>query len=122
SGGSNYKGVTDLNQPVYVRSKTVTDARGNKTVYEYDQWKNVLKVTHPDGATVANTWQTHYARPLTSTDERGLVTAYTYDNRGNLLTLTEAKGTVDERITRYTYDDHGQVKSLTTGESAANLT
>src|SRR5690606_15759229 len=121
SGGSSMSHpLADL--PVYVRSKTVTDARGHKTVYEYDQWKNVLKVTYPDGATVSNTWQTQYARPLTTTDERGVVTAYDYDDKGNLLTLTEAKGTADERVTRYTYDAYGQVKTITTGESAANHT
>jgi RHS repeat-associated protein len=122
AGGGSYLGRDNNSQPVYVKSKTVTDARGNKTLYEYDQWKNVLKVTYPDASFISNTWFTNYANLHTHTDENGVVTGYQYDSKGNLLTLTEAKNTSDERITRYTYDDYGQLKTITTGESAANNT
>ncbi len=109
-------------QPLYIKFKKDKDARGNTTTTEYDQWKNVVSITHPDGSRMTQTWHNQYALPLTKTDERGVVTAYEYDAKGNLLTLTEAKGTPDQRITRYTYDEFGQVKTKTTGESTANNT
>ncbi|MCP4995671.1 MAG: RHS repeat protein, partial [Gammaproteobacteria bacterium] len=89
-----------LQDPIYVKSKTVTDARGNKTIYNYDRWRNVTKRTNPDGTTVVSSFNTAYGLPLVVTDERGIVTDYAYDGNGNLKTLTEAKGTGDQRITR----------------------
>lgn len=106
----------------YIKTKIESDARGNKTVYYYDQWKNETQVDYPNGTSISRTWHSKYDFPLTETNEKGIVTAYEYDDKGNLLTLIEAKGTVDERITRYTYDQYGQVKTVTTGESAANNT
>ncbi len=111
-----------LDPPGYVKQKVITDARGNKTTHDYDQWKNEVKITYADGTSISRTWHAKYKLPLTETDENGTVTAYDYDEKGNLLTLTEAKGTADERITRYTYDEFGQVKTITTGESATNNT
>jgi len=111
-----------LNPLSYIKTKIVTDARGNKTTHEYDQWKNEIKVTYPDETSISRTWHSKYAFPLTETNEKGIVTAYEYDQKGNLLALIEAKGTDDQRITRYTYDQYGQLKTITTGESAANNT
>ncbi len=108
--------------PIYIKSETTIDARGNKTVREYDQWKNEIKVTHADGSTITRTWNVEYGLPLTVTNERGVVTEYEYGDRGNLLTLIEAKGKPEERTTRYTYDDYGQMLTMTTGESAAGKT
>ena len=108
--------------PIYVKHETTVDSRGNKTTREYDQWKNEISITHPDGSRVIRTWNTKYALPLTTKNENGVITAYEYDHKGNLSTLTEAKDTEDERVTRYTYDEYGQLKTRTTGESAANNT
>lgn len=120
-GGGGKMAAFDLfDKPVYVKSKILTDVRGNKTRYEYDQWGNILKLTHPDGAAVSATWHTKFELPLSETNEKGITTSYEYDDKGNLLTLTEAKGTIEQRITRYTYDQYGQVKTITTGESTAN--
>ncbi len=115
--------LPDALDPIpYVKQKIVTDARGNKTTYFYDQWKNEVKVVYADGSSISKTWHEKFALPLTETNEKGVVTAYEYDDKGNLLTLIEAKGTPDERTTRYTYDEFGQLKTETTGESVANNT
>jgi RHS repeat-associated protein len=109
-------------EPAYVKTRTVTDARGNKTVYTYDQFKNILKIERPDGSTVASQYNTNFSLPTRVTDERGITTTYAYDSRGNLLTIVEALGTAAERTTTYTYDSYGQRKSMTTGVSAAGNT
>lgn len=108
--------------PIYIKYETTVDARGNKTTREYNQWKNEISVTYPDGSRILRTWNTAYGLPLTVRNEKGVVTEYEYDGNGNLLTLTEAKNTDDQRTTRFTYDEYGQVKTKTTGESVANNT
>lgn len=110
------------NEPIYIKYKKVMDSRGNVTVHEFNQWKNEVKVTYPDGATISRTWHTKFSLPLTETNEKGVITAYEYDENGNVLTLTEAKGLPEQRITRYTYDQYGQLETKTTGESTANNT
>lgn len=114
--------TASISAALYIKYKQEKDASGRITYREYDQWGNLIKITHPDGTTETATWNTRYSLPLTRTDERGTVTAYEYDDNGNLLTLTEAQGTPDERVTRYAYDPYGQVREMTTGESAAGNT
>lgn len=108
--------------PLPIKQEITTDARGGKTVQEFDQWRNVISQTNPDGSRTQTTWNNTLGLPLRVTNEMGVVTLYEYDTRGNLITLTEASGTTDERITRFTYDQYGQQLTKTTGESAANNT
>ncbi len=111
-----------INKPVYVKYKKVTDTNGNVTLYEYDQWKNQISVTFPDGVRTSRKMHPQWSLPSTETNEKGVVNTYDYDSNGNVLVLVEAKGTPLERTTRYTYDEYGQLKTKTTGESAANDT
>jgi RHS repeat-associated protein len=111
-----------INKPVYVKYKKITDANGDETIYEYDQWKNEIGVTYPDGVRTSRKLHTQWSLPTSEINEKAVVTNYEYDTHSNLLTLIEAKGTLDERITRYTYDEFGQLKTKTTGESAVNNT
>lgn len=111
-----------INKPVYIKYKKVTDANGDVTIYEYDQWKNQVGVTYPDGARAASKQNNQSSFPISETNEKGVTTTYEYDVNNNLLTKIEAKGTAVERTIRYTYDEYGQLKTKTTGESAANNT
>lgn len=111
-----------INKPVYVKYKKVTDANGDVTIYEYDQWENEIGVTYPDGSRTSRKLHAQWSLPLSEANEKGVITAYEYNTNTNLLTLTEAKGTPEERITRHTYDEVGQLKTKTTGESVANNT
>ena len=106
----------------YVAQTVDTDPRGGKTVTEYDQFKNVLRKTYPDGSSVSIVWDVRFGLPLRIVNERGIVTEFEYDSSGNLLALIEAKGTNDQRTTRIEYDDYGQVIKLTTGESVIGKT
>ncbi|OMH38248.1 RHS repeat-associated core domain-containing protein [Motiliproteus sp. MSK22-1] len=106
----------------YVAQTVDTDPRGGKTVTEYDQFKNVLRKTYPDGSSVNTTYDVHFSLPLIKTDARGVVTEYQYDDSGNLLALIEAKGLPEQRTTRYEYDGYGQLIKMITGESVAGGT
>ncbi|OMH31652.1 RHS repeat-associated core domain-containing protein [Motiliproteus sp. MSK22-1] len=106
----------------YVAQTVDTDPRGGKTVTEYDQFKNVLRKTYPDGSSESTTYDVRFSLPLTETDARGVVTEYQYDDSGNLLALIEAKGLPEQRTTRYEYDGYGQLIKMITGESVAGGT
>jgi YD repeat-containing protein len=83
------------------RKRIFTDARGLETVKEYDQWDNIIKVTHPDGSTERFTFEPGTSKLLEAVNERGIVTLYTYtDGR-----LTK-ENWPDGRFYQYTYDDN----------------
>lgn len=111
-----------INKAIYVKHKKSTDADGNVTLYEYDQWKNETGVTYPDGTRTSRKLHTQWSLPVSETDEKGLITTYDYETSGNLISLVEAKGTPQEKTTRYTYDEYGQIKTRAKGESVANTT
>ena len=83
--------------------KEYTDAIGNKTTYLRDPASDkVLGVTHPDGSTETNTFNS-FLQPLTKVDRLGRQTVWTYDVAGNLLTKTVAFGTPDAATQSWTY-------------------
>lgn len=97
-------------------TRTVTNRSGAVTQKQYDQWNNLTRTTHPDGATVTRTYDPIFSNLLTETDERGITTRYDYYpeghvNHGLLQRKTEAVGTPDQRITEYAYDAFGQLTS-----------
>lgn len=95
------------------RKDIVKDTFGRTTVMEYDEFRNLLKTTHPDGSSTSATYDVTNSNMLTQTDERGTVTRYEYFPNGRLKTMTEALGTAVERSTTYTYDLYGQLETLT---------
>lgn len=85
---------------------THIDEMGLKTIREYDQWDNLLKVTYPDQT--SESWQyNNYSQVKIHTDINGVQTEYMYDDKGNLDKKIEAKGTGLERTTEYEYDEYG---------------
>ncbi|WP_188365549.1 RHS repeat protein [Marinicella pacifica] len=95
------------------RKDILKNTFGHTTVKEYDEFRNLLKTTYPDGSSTSATYDVSNSNVLTRTDERGTVTQYEYFPNGHLKTLTEALGTDVERSTTYTYDVYGQLKTLT---------
>lgn len=104
----NGRTISALTKDTAARTRTETDARGLKTIREYDQWDNVTKITHPDGATVSTTYDPAFLNVTQKIDERGVITKYEYDAKGNLAKHIEAVGRPEQRITEYTYDQYGQ--------------
>lgn len=112
----------NVNIQLYIQYQKVKDVRGNVTTTEFNNWGEIVKISHPDGTSEKTKWNNKWSLPASYTNEKGITTEYEYDNKGNLITLIEAKGSTEERTTRYTYDAYGQVKTETTGESIANNT
>jgi RHS repeat-associated protein len=87
---------------------SVTDARGNVTMFEYDTNGRLWKATDPLGkVTTYEYFSTGKLKQVT--DARGNVTSYTYDSRYRLKTLTEPGGAV----TTLHYDLAGRLIKVT---------
>lgn len=86
------------------RTEIVRDARGNATVYLYDERGNVVSETNPLGETVLRSYDSR-DNLLSQTDPLGNTTTWTYDARGNKLTETDPLG----RTTTWTYNARNQV-------------
>ena len=112
SGGSNAVRIApppETRDLKYIKTRILTDARGEVTRYDYDQWQNIVKITYPDGGIETREYHLQYSLPVKITDESGTVTEYQYDAKGNLIQVIEAKGLPEERTTSYQYDANGNV-------------
>jgi len=96
-----------------LRKDIEKDTFGRTTTKEYDEFKNLLKTTYPDGTSTSTTYDVTNSNVLTQTDERGTITKYEYFPTGRLKKMTEALGTSVERSTQYTYDAYGQMLTKT---------
>ncbi len=85
-----------------------TDPKGNITAYTYDNAGNMTSTTDPAGNTTSYTYN-DYSQITSITDPSGGTTTYSYDGRGNLTALTDQSGAK----TSYTYDDRGNIISIT---------
>lgn len=98
---------------VYIKTRLITDARGETSRYDYDQWQNIIKTTFADGGVETREYHPTYALPTRIVAEDGTVTEAEYDGAGNLIRFTEAKGKPEERVTTYGHDAHGNVTRVT---------
>lgn len=103
--------VKDGNKQTYI------DEMGLKTIREYDQWKNLIKITYPDQTT--ESWQfDNFSQVTSHMDANGEITEYKYDDKGNLEHQIEAKGTVYERNIEHNYDQYGnKIETKYVGDS-----
>jgi RHS repeat-associated protein len=97
-----------------------TDAKGNKTTYEYDGRQRMIKQTTPDGSTQTNEYFDK-ENQIIKTDENGNKTKLCYDSVGRYIggyALDEDTGSwiLAETLT---YDDIGNVTKLVSSRDAA---
>ena len=83
--------------------KSVTDPEGNKTVYTYDTYGNIITETDAENNTRANEYDAS-SRLVKSTTPNGNNTGYVYDKNGNL----ERQVTDGGETTRITYDSESR--------------
>ncbi|VAW37970.1 hypothetical protein MNBD_GAMMA01-488, partial [hydrothermal vent metagenome] len=105
-----------------LRKDIEKDTFGRTTTKAFDEFKNLLKTTYPDGTSTSTTYDLSTSNPLTNTDERGTITKYEYWPNGRLKKMTEALGTSVERSTEYTYDQYGQMLTKTQVGDAVTAT
>ena len=101
------------------RIEKTTDAMGNVTSVQKDEWDNIIKKTDAAGNTTTYTY-TLDGKPLTITDPLGTVTKYEYDAYGNKTKDIIAAGTADESVTTYTYNQYNELASITKGDATTN--
>ncbi|MCU7922782.1 MAG: hypothetical protein KZQ88_08785, partial [Candidatus Thiodiazotropha sp. (ex Dulcina madagascariensis)] len=77
------------------------DRRRLKTVKEHDDWKNLIKTTHPDGTVTSASYEPRTTQLNERIDELGRITRYAYHANGLLFSMTEAADTPQARITEY---------------------
>jgi RHS repeat-associated protein len=101
------------------RVEQTTDALGNVTKVQKDEWGNKVKTTDALG----NVWVYTYdanGQMLSSTDPLGTVTKYEYDEYGNRTKEILAADASDESVTTYAYSRYGELTTATKGESTTS--
>lgn len=94
------------------RITRTTDALGNATSIQTDEWGNTIKRTDADG----NEWRYQYdasGRQIMTIDPLGITTRYEYDAAGNRTKEILAAGTTDESSTSYSYNNYRELIAST---------
>jgi len=73
------------------RTTRITDALGRTTSYEYDERKDIIATTGPNGVRSETPFDTN-GNARGATDPLGRKTAYGFDRRGNLTDIVDAAG------------------------------
>lgn len=95
-------------------ASTIGDEAGKhaETVYEYDVYDNVKKVTDPRGLSTSYVYNAFGDVTQETSPDRG-TTTYTYDSAGNLKARTDARGA--SVMATYEYDVLNRVTKITAG-------
>jgi RHS repeat-associated protein len=94
----------DVSQVAQGLKVTVTDPRGNDTVYTLNPYGSATKIEEPLGRTTSMTWADNDVLKTSETDALGRRTDFSYDSDGNLTVqsiITSDRGAVK---TEYTYE------------------
>jgi len=103
------------------RIEKITDATGNITTIQRDEWRNVIKTIDGEGNETKITYNTQ-KKPLTIIDALGNVTRMEYDQYGNLIKLTQAEGKPEQMVMNYVYDSYSQITSAAKGAATTSIT
>ena len=111
-------------------ARSITNALGNKTTFEYDDFGSLTKVTAPDGSATLMRYDEHGKR-TSLTNALGETWTYAYDEFGNQTSRTSPEGRTEKRaydklgnmlavtdaaggVTRFEYDGAGRLVRSTT--------
>jgi RHS repeat-associated protein len=105
-------GVTVLRVARDGRKRTHSDYRGRQTAYDFDEFRNLVKTTYPDGTSTRSTYEPSTSNVLEEINEDGVITEYRYDIRGLRTHTIAARGTPVERVTKYNYNSLGLLVAI----------
>ncbi len=109
--------TTFTHTSTYNRLASVTDAKGNRSVYGYDSKGNLSSVAYPDGS--AENWAyDSQGNAITWSNRRQHPIKYAYDAQGRIIDKTYA----DASSITYTYDTRGNLKTAVDSQGAMNFT
>lgn len=91
----------------------LTDGNGNLTSYGYDTHGNVLAMVDPLGGTRTFSYESTFNNLSQLTDKNGNRTNFSYDANGNLTQIQRPSGISEQ----YNYHNDGQVSTYTDGNN-----
>jgi RHS repeat-associated protein len=91
-----------------LRATRITDELGRQTLYEYDERRDIVAITGPDGVRAETPFDAN-GHPRGKVDALGRETRYQFDQRGNLTSVVDAAG----GQSRITYDAQDRAVELT---------
>jgi len=99
---------------------SVTDARGNKILYDYDSSGNLINITYENGNSKSFSYDSN-GNILNWTNSRNNTIGYTYNTAGQITSkdYPDSPGIIDNI---YSYDDAGNLISATDSHGTTNLT
>jgi RHS repeat-associated protein len=95
----------------YKNVRKVTDANGNISTYTYDTRGNMLSMTDALGNTSYYTYEPVFGQLASYKNRNGQIIRFSHDSRGNLLQATYPLGIVNS----FTYTANGDLASSTDG-------
>lgn len=118
-------GRTDLEvaHDTGARAEIRTNARGFRTRLVSNEFDQIVRIEHPDGAVEQMAYSPLHLQQTEATDALGVRTVFEHDARGNLVRKTEAAGLPEQRVTSYQVNAKGQSERITrVGRTEANGT
>ena len=91
-----------------LRATRITDELGRQTLYEYDERRDIVATTGPDGVRAETPFDAN-GHPRGKVDALGRETRYQFDQRGNLTSVVDAAG----GQSRIAYDANDRAVELT---------
>jgi YD repeat-containing protein len=95
------------------RIEYVKDERGLITRTDFDFFRNVIRVEHPDGSVEQWKYQPNSNRVIEYIDPLQVKATYEYDAKGNMDKVTQAVGTPLERVIEQAFDTLGRRTRIT---------
>ena len=103
------------------RAEIRTNARGFRTRVVSNEFDQVVRIEHPDGAVEQMAYSPLHLQQTEAIDALGVRTRFEHDARGNLVRKVEAAGLPEQRVTTYQLNARGQAERITReGRTEAN--
>ncbi|MCP5523216.1 MAG: hypothetical protein H7A46_16905 [Verrucomicrobiales bacterium] len=97
------------------RMDLISDAAGNETRRDHNEFGKVIREVAPDGGITTWEYDPVFHEPTRIVDSRGAVTLMSYDANGNLIEKIEAAGTDVVRTNSWVYNNLNQMLRHTDG-------
>ncbi|MCH8179491.1 MAG: HNH endonuclease [Proteobacteria bacterium] len=95
------------------RAEVQTNARGLRTRTVRNEFEQVVRIEHPDGAVEQMAYAALHLQQTEATDPLGYLTRFERDAVGNLVRKVEAAGRPEERVTTYQLNARGFPERIT---------
>jgi len=84
--------------------KKSADAQGNITTTNFDDYNNIVKITHPDGAARQMGYHADFNLLTRLVDENNVITTLSYNDQGLVTELTSAKSLPEQLTQSFEYN------------------